>query len=269
MKHHPAAWILIVAAVLFSAFPSLSFAEERFGPWVHYAPYYYPPNMVFAGRLFCPQDFAPRYESPNPPQPSNAVPPGMIASQKRPVKVSSRGMHSGMRGATLRNYGRSSISTPYVPRTRQERVETLPSAGVRSEPAARPAMRSSVERPVSTYVPQARPTQQLSSPGADANQYRPVHKPAVQQVTPRTQDNTLRQMESMDSPDVTSSPVRRPTIYSTPVDRTPREPVREMSPQSDNASTKKPWTWGRQSSPQTKEQRGMTAPAQLPSGQRL
>ena len=135
MKHHPAAWILIVAAALFMALPSLSSAEERFGPWVYYAPYYYPPNMKFAGRPLLPQDFAPKYESPNPPQPSNAVPPRTMEQRKPVTKVSNRRMNSGTGGPHFGSYHRSSISTPYTPKSRVDRVNDVPSAAVRpSEP---------------------------------------------------------------------------------------------------------------------------------------
>jgi len=45
-------------------------AEERFGPWVYYSPYYFPPDNCCLGRFLTPADYAPRYESPTPPKPS-------------------------------------------------------------------------------------------------------------------------------------------------------------------------------------------------------
>jgi len=52
---------------------SSSHAEPRFGPWLYYAPYYFPPDGCCLGYCFGPDDFRPRYESPNPPLPSHDV----------------------------------------------------------------------------------------------------------------------------------------------------------------------------------------------------
>ncbi len=204
MKHHPAALILIVAAALFTALPSLSLAEERFGPWAYYAPYYFPPDMVFAGRLFCPQDFAPRYESPNPCQPSNAVPPGMIGEQRRPVKVGARTMHSALSSQRDNGLGSSSLSTPYRPTPRPHHEYAPPSASVRQNvPTDRASTSpSATERPVNRYLPPSRPRPQLSAPGQPSSlappSQRPVppnnvpERPPVQHVAPNIPDNALR-----------------------------------------------------------------------------
>lgn len=257
MKHHPAAWIFIVAAALFVALPSLSCAEERFGPWVYYAPYYYPPFMKFAGRPMCPQDFAPKYESPNPPQPSNAVPPRPMEPPKRVTKVSSRRMDSGMGGSHFRNYQRSSISTPYTPKPRQERVNSVPSATVRpSEPSQRSASfppPQETQRP--PYLPPAKPTPQLSSPGVGANHYPPSPQPAAQQTPARVPDASMQhvnqlpqRVETPEMPSATTSPAQRPSLSSAPVERHQQESVAAAQPQSGNAGAgKKSWSWGRQS----------------------
>jgi len=61
----PALFLLLCLAVaLFAAADSR--AELRFGPWVYYAPYYFPPNEACPGRCLMPEEYAPRYESPNP-----------------------------------------------------------------------------------------------------------------------------------------------------------------------------------------------------------
>jgi hypothetical protein len=61
--------ILTITFVIASQVPSQ--AEERFGPWVYYAPYYYPPDNLCLACVQSPLDFLPRYESPNPPIPSH------------------------------------------------------------------------------------------------------------------------------------------------------------------------------------------------------
>jgi hypothetical protein len=59
--------LVILSAVAIAA---SSNAEQRFGPWLYWAPYYFPPDGCCLGYCFGPDDFRPRYESPNPPIPS-------------------------------------------------------------------------------------------------------------------------------------------------------------------------------------------------------
>jgi hypothetical protein len=275
MKHHPAAWIFIVAAVLCMAFPSLSVAEERFGPWLYYAPYYYPPNMVFAGRPLVPQDFAPKYESPNPPQPSNAAPPCSVAPQKPPVKVSSRGAQPGMRGSGDRSYGKSSISTPYVPPRRSEGAGSVPAVRSRNlEPVDRAASRPAVqETSGNPYLPPAKPTPQLSSPGSTANEYRPAPQPTAQPA-PRMPANTFQpsnmppnRTDAAEIPSVSTPSDPRPSLYSSPVGRSGAGSVREEQPPAVDPSGKKGLMWGRQS-PRSNQQ-GVTPPAPRSGDQNL
>lgn len=75
---------LLVAA----AFAVPSYAEVRFGPWVYYAPYYYPPDNQCLACVTSPLDFLPRYESPNPPTPSHD--PGPLGPPMPPTKVKSQ-----------------------------------------------------------------------------------------------------------------------------------------------------------------------------------
>jgi hypothetical protein len=286
MKHHPAALILIVAAALFTALPSLSFAEERFGPWAYYAPYYFPPDMVFAGRLFCPEDFAPRYESPNPPQPSNAVPPGMIGQQRHPVKVGGRIMRSALSRPGDVGLGRSPLSTPYRPSPRSQREYDSPPAAARQRaPIDRSyAPPPATERPGNSYLPPNKPTPQLSAPGEPSTRRQPSpaaqhetsqrptrqfsvpERPLVQQVAPKIPDNAFEQLnksadrvESSEIPSAGSKPAQRQNLRSAPVEKTPNEPAADEQPYAGESPAKKPWTWGRQS-PGSVEPRQQVAP---------
>jgi len=79
--------ILTITFVIASQVPS--YAEERFGPWVYYAPYYYPPDNLCLACVSSPLDFLPRYESPNPPIPSHD--PGPQCAPAPIQKVGSKG----------------------------------------------------------------------------------------------------------------------------------------------------------------------------------
>jgi hypothetical protein len=79
--------ILTITFVIASQVPS--YAEERFGPWVYYAPYYYPPDNLCLACVSSPLDFLPRYESPNPPIPSHD--PGPQCAPGPIQKVGPRG----------------------------------------------------------------------------------------------------------------------------------------------------------------------------------
>jgi hypothetical protein len=72
---------IFVLLVLTCTFPfqALSQSEERFGPWLYYAPYYFPPDGRCLGHCLSADDFRPTYESPNPPQPRNDAPPPCAA----------------------------------------------------------------------------------------------------------------------------------------------------------------------------------------------
>ena len=62
--------IISLAIIAFLAgLQAAACAEERFGPWVYYSPYYFPPENGCLGYLLSPEDYLPRYESPNPPKP--------------------------------------------------------------------------------------------------------------------------------------------------------------------------------------------------------
>ena len=82
---------IFILLVLTFAFPfqALSDTEERFGPWLYYAPYYFPPDRCCLGHCFSPDEFRPTYESPNPPQPKNDAPP-QCAAPPPPPKTAAR-----------------------------------------------------------------------------------------------------------------------------------------------------------------------------------
>ena len=79
--------IAALLAVLLFALPMTSHSEERFGPWAYFAPYYFPPDKCCLGHCFGPEDFGPRYESPNPPIPKSDPPPPPEPRRQRVQKV--------------------------------------------------------------------------------------------------------------------------------------------------------------------------------------
>jgi len=83
-------FILLVLTFTFP-FQALSHTEERFGPWLYYAPYYFPPDRCCLGYCFSPDDFRPTYESPNPSQPKDDAPPRCAAPPPPPQKAAPRG----------------------------------------------------------------------------------------------------------------------------------------------------------------------------------
>ena len=48
------------------AIQTSSHAETRFGPWLYYAPYYFPPDGSCLGYCFGPDDFRPKYRVAQP-----------------------------------------------------------------------------------------------------------------------------------------------------------------------------------------------------------
>jgi hypothetical protein len=120
--------ILIIAAAFVVAAQASSQAELRFGPWVYWAPYYYPSPEKLRMLGFHAKDFAPRYQSPNPiaPKSDGYVP----APRKRPRKVASRAAY------------RQRVRPPEMNRPKQtpRPVSTQPRAS-RSKPTLAPGTR--------------------------------------------------------------------------------------------------------------------------------
>lgn len=73
-------------------------AEERFGPWVYYSPYYFSPDNSCLGCFLSPADWLPKYESPNPPKPSYG---GECSFPSMPVRPPSKMARHAPRGADL------------------------------------------------------------------------------------------------------------------------------------------------------------------------
>jgi hypothetical protein len=71
-------------------------AEERFGPWAYYAPYYFPLDSSCLGHLLSPADYVPRYESPLPPKPSYG---GDCCNPSMPVPLPPKMARHAPRGA--------------------------------------------------------------------------------------------------------------------------------------------------------------------------
>lgn len=84
MKTTAVGIFILLVLVLTFPFQALSHTEERFGPWLYYAPYYFPPDGCCLGHCLSPDDFRPTYESPNPPQPKNDAPPRCAAPPPPP-----------------------------------------------------------------------------------------------------------------------------------------------------------------------------------------
>lgn len=79
--------ILALAATVVAVQTPCS-AELRFGPWVFWAPYYYPSPEKMKNLGLKPEDFAPRYQAPNPlPPPSDGYCP---PPPPRPRKVAAK-----------------------------------------------------------------------------------------------------------------------------------------------------------------------------------
>ena len=75
MKHMRIVPLIVLAVAFSTLMPATSSADLRFGPWVYWAPYYYPPPEMMQHLGFKPEDFAPRYQSPNPAPPPDCPPP--------------------------------------------------------------------------------------------------------------------------------------------------------------------------------------------------
>jgi hypothetical protein len=82
------AGITLLVGLLILSFCCVAHAELRFGPWVYFAPYYFPPEGACNGGPVDARAFLPKYESPAPPAPSYdpGPPPEPKARTKAKVK---------------------------------------------------------------------------------------------------------------------------------------------------------------------------------------
>ncbi len=165
MRSSRLALIFILAAAFAIAAPAGSQAELRFGPWVYWAPYYYPSPEKLRALGFKSEDFAPRYQSPNP------VPPGSEGDYippppRRPRKVASRvpSPHGSQSPA---------VSTPRIhPRAvPPQRLRSTPSVNPRSavrqiEPAKQPQVATPTTRSRLRWGAQDKPHAVTSDPGS-------------------------------------------------------------------------------------------------------
>jgi hypothetical protein len=141
----------IISAI---ALQTSSNAEQRFGPWLYYAPYYFPPDGCCLGYCFGPDDFRPRYESPNPPLPCHDVGACLPGPRTAPYpqKVSSR-----------QQVSRPAPAMAPVPRSSRSDRTVVP-AGISSLPPDRNQLSSSggsLQQPRSI----THPGPQTSDPG--------------------------------------------------------------------------------------------------------
>jgi hypothetical protein len=83
----------------------------RFGPWVYYAPYYFPRDGCCNGFHLGPEDFRPKYEDPNPLSPWSPAPPPppvLTGATQCPPAAGPRGKKS----ASVRAPSHRAVSRP-------------------------------------------------------------------------------------------------------------------------------------------------------------
>jgi hypothetical protein len=107
--------IALAAIVLIIGIHASAGADERFGPWVYYAPYYFPPDSSCFGHLLSPADYVPRYESPLPPKPSyggDCCNPSMplLPPPPKMARHAPRGVHGAAPKAVLSPHARANQS---------------------------------------------------------------------------------------------------------------------------------------------------------------
>lgn len=181
MRSSRFAIILILAATLALVAAAGSQAELRFGPWVYWAPYYYPSPEKLQALGFKPEDFAPRYQSPNPLSPGSEG-ECLPAPPPPPRRVASRPPSAHTVRPPVRNRPHpapSSVSRPTIrsaplpaPRSvPQESLQSAPQTNPRSvsrpiEPARRPPAATPAPRSRFQWGSQDRPHAVTSAPGA-------------------------------------------------------------------------------------------------------
>jgi hypothetical protein len=287
MKHSRAVFAVLVAATLLCVVHSPSFAEERFGPWVYYAPYYFPQNLASLGHGLLPMNFAPRYESPNPAQPPNAVPPCDSPASTGPVKVSNRTPHAGQRASLGGPSGGAENSPSRRSLERPERSLRQPAssertgspasgqpAGERSHSSDSSALRSnppqsvgsqprSSAAPIFRYDSGELPSAQVQTQ-KPAPPYKPEQSPVAGPAQPTSRVNAVERMETpYESPRFPAAqegaglpPAAQYTGSETPVAGGPGA----QSPSSGQVPPKRNWTWGQQSRQPTERPRMINPP---------
>lgn len=100
--------LLVLTVVLLATGVAYAQTGERFGPWLYYAPYYFPQGGLCKGYCLSPDDFVPRYEDPNPeaPAPVRPLPP------RKRIRKTHRG-HASLAAPSVRVRSvRPTISRP-------------------------------------------------------------------------------------------------------------------------------------------------------------
>jgi len=101
--------LLLVIPLIFAGSAQPDFGP-RFGPWVYYAPYYFPRDGCCNGFQLGPEDFRPKYEDPNPLSPGSPAappPPVLTGVNQCPPVVGPRGKKSApLRAASQRGVSR-------------------------------------------------------------------------------------------------------------------------------------------------------------------
>jgi len=181
MRSSRLALILILAAAFALAAAAGSQAELRFGPWVYWAPYYYPSPEKLRALGFKPEDFAPRYQAPNPLPPGSEgecmppppPPPRKVASRPHsanavapPVRNSPRPMPR-----SIRPQSRPSAPRPAPRSVPQQSLQSAPQVNPRSvsrsiEPARQPPAAAPAARSRLRWGDQDKPHAVTSVPGA-------------------------------------------------------------------------------------------------------
>ncbi len=178
--------LLCVLMIVYAApAQSASYPEPRFGPWVYFAPYYFPPDDCCCGYCFGPMDFLPQYESPNPPIPSHDVGACLNCGEPDPYPRKIR---------PRRRASRPAPSIAPVPRLRESRPAALIAPEPRLNERRPAASEQGVSRPPSTGrtgIPASitSPPPQTSEALSNANNLRPpraVSRPAPQTTDPGT-----------------------------------------------------------------------------------
>jgi hypothetical protein len=141
MKHHKAILVALFGLALITTMVAPAHAELRFGPWVHFAPYYFPSAASGLGLCFSPEDFAPKYESPNPlrPRSDGYCPP---PAPRRPVRKVAQAIPRSQISAPLAEVGqrvRPHRVSPQRVTAPLPRAQTAPSLRVNTG-AASPAV---------------------------------------------------------------------------------------------------------------------------------
>lgn len=99
MKPNVIGLLLIVTVMgLVATAPAHAYTGPKFGPWLYFASYYFPPSGCCKGYCFSAHEFAPRYEDPPPLAPWPFVPGPPPAIQRKGKARSAAPIYANKRG---------------------------------------------------------------------------------------------------------------------------------------------------------------------------